>query len=143
MRCGFVERRVQLIAQRRRERGLVTRLHLQQVDQRRPQIALARPQQIGERFGFRRQASRFLLRRIERRARPCLGFRRLAQAILSGRQAAPRRRRRFARRLDPLFGGRDVGQHVARCLGLRARTQRVALVLGALRLLFAFAIARS
>ena len=38
MRRGFVERRLQIVAQRRGERGFVAGLHLHRIDQRRPQI---------------------------------------------------------------------------------------------------------
>ena len=49
----IVERSIEFVAQRGREGCFVARLHLQRVDQRRPQVARG-PQQIGKRADRRK-----------------------------------------------------------------------------------------
>ena len=68
LRRGFVERRVKIIAQGRGQRRFISRLNLQRIDQRRPQITARGPQQICQSARFRIQALEIMLGFIERDA---------------------------------------------------------------------------
>ena len=69
MRRGFVERRLQIVAQCGGQRGFVTGLHRDGIDQRREQSLASRVQQIAERLHFGGEALHFALGLVQRLAR--------------------------------------------------------------------------
>ena len=67
----FIERGIDLVAQRRGKGGFVAGLHRDCVDQWRPEI-LGRPQHLRERLGLGRKSLHLPLCRFHRLARLCL-----------------------------------------------------------------------
>ena len=110
MRRGFVERSLQIVAQRGRKRCFVAGLHRDGIDQRRPQALSFGAQQLAQRLGLGNKALHFSFGFFERQARLLFGLLGLDQPgprIGSGHRGG-------LSQAAGVFGGGFGGAHVGR-----------------------------
>ncbi len=119
MRRRFVERRLEIVAERGREGRFVAGQNGDRVDQWRPQIGAAGTQQVAQCLGFRRKPLHFALAFFERQARLSIG----PFGLLEPRDRFGVRRASGLRAGASAVGFGLGGAHV-RCLG-RVRHGRV------------------
>ena len=123
-RRGRIDRRFEIVAERRAERGLEALLDREQVDRRRPQLLRLDVDQLGERLRLRLEPADAPLGLGERSARDVEPLPRRRMRRLGAQRRGFRRRRRRSARLRPRpRAPRHPARRSPACPGLQARSR--------------------